>query len=96
MPEERVKSLPCLKCGKELYEVFPLDLHNGFIQPNHGLHFSTPGHYGSRVYDPMVSGEEMVICICDECIVANKNKIKIQETRYIPPDIKYREWEYES
>lgn len=44
------------------------------VHPMGGLHFQTYGHYGSRVFDPM-DGTALDIAICDECIIANVERL---------------------
>ena len=54
----------CIKCGAKMDNIAEL----GF-QPNGGTAFSTCGHYGSTVYDPM-DGSAIEIVVCDECLGA--------------------------
>jgi hypothetical protein len=44
------------------------------VHPMGGLHFQTYGHYGSRAFDPM-DGTALDIAICDECIIANVERL---------------------
>jgi hypothetical protein len=44
------------------------------VHPMGGLHFQTYGHYGSRAFDPM-DGTALDIAICDECIIANVERM---------------------
>ena len=57
------KALPCIVCGRELDNVFS-ESEN---QPNNGLAFSSHGHYGSTVFDPM-DGTYLEITVCDRCL----------------------------
>lgn len=56
-------ALPCINCGRALENL--LDQGN---QPKGGLAFSTAGHYGTKVFDPM-DGAMLEISICDQCLV---------------------------
>lgn len=58
-------ALPCIKCGRELRNVFPGHVEN---QPNDGVVFTTSGNYGSRVFDSL-NGSILEITICDPCLV---------------------------
>ena len=65
--------LPCIVCGKELEHVFKTKRHQSSPnQPSGGTTFSSHGHYGSTVWDPMsMDGlETLEINICDECLLA--------------------------
>lgn len=75
------ESIPCIVCGKSLVNVM-----NEENQPVDAVAFSSPGHYGSTVFDPM-DGTYLEINVCDECIVAkartghvlwNKRRIELQ------------------
>lgn len=59
---------PCIVCGKELATVNNTDDHIA-DQPSGGTNFSSSGHYGSGVFDPM-SRETLSINICDECLTS--------------------------
>jgi hypothetical protein len=56
-------SIPCIKC----YRLLENTTEEGSNQPMRGLEFTTPGHYGSEVFDPG-DGGHLIINICDECI----------------------------
>lgn len=62
MPE---LALPCIACGTALRNVDPHEIEN---QPEEGVAFSSPGHYGSTVFDPM-DGTFLEINVCDPCLV---------------------------
>lgn len=53
----------CIKCGVAL-ESATVD---SVVQPLNGLAFTSYGHFGSTVFDPM-DGTTLEICICDECL----------------------------
>jgi hypothetical protein len=47
------------------------------VHPMGGLHFSTRGHYGSRVFDPMDGKDtKLDIAICDECVINNVKRVR--------------------
>jgi hypothetical protein len=56
--------LPCIRCG-----VLPesVDPGRGDNQPYAATAFSTGGHYGSTVFDPM-NHERLEINVCDPCL----------------------------
>jgi hypothetical protein len=56
--------IPCAICNDDLAN--PFDTAN---QPSGGVEFTTPGHYGSAVFDPM-DGTYLAINICDRCLGA--------------------------
>lgn len=57
-------ALPCIACGVFLRNVYD----NAANQPSGGTAFTTEGHYGSTVFDPM-NGEHIEINVCDDCLV---------------------------
>jgi hypothetical protein len=60
--------LPCIKCGTQFE-----DGHGGMspdnVMPSVGTQFSSHGHYGSTAWDPMSDPSELIINICDPCLV---------------------------
>lgn len=62
-------TLPCARCGRELESAVPeeVDQPHG-NQPHGGTAFSTHGHYGSTVFDPM-DGSSLELNICDKCLI---------------------------
>lgn len=61
-----IRTPPCIVCGQKLKDVFggsPVYAN----QPGEGLAFTTHGHYGSTVFDPM-DGSSLEINICDPCV----------------------------
>lgn len=58
-----VEALPCLSCGKRLFNVHD-DAEN---QPERGIACTSYGNYGSEVYDPM-NGEFLEFNLCDTCV----------------------------
>lgn len=55
----------CIVCKTELN-----NLDEDGVQPDDGVEFSSFGHYGSTVFDPM-DGTFLSICVCDDCIKNN-------------------------
>lgn len=73
-------AVPCLICGGELRNV----LDTGFNQPSGGLEFSTPGHYGTTVFDPM-DGTRLVVNVCDNCLVRSWKRVLHETPRGVRP-----------
>jgi len=48
--------------------------------------FTAHGNFGSRVFDPISSSPSLLILICDNCLLANKEQVMTarlkQETRH--------------
>lgn len=80
-------SLPCFKCGKELEDAMP-DVKN---QPYAGLSFTSPGHYGGTVFDPM-NHEFLELNICDDCLVVGKENVLLGYTK-VSRSVEYQEWD---
>lgn len=61
---------PCIVCGDTLdglgAHIFGSEPF--FNQPEGGTGFTTSGHHGSTVFDPM-NGNTLSISICDDCLV---------------------------
>lgn len=60
-----VPTLPCIACGAILRSAIEGIPSN---QPSGGLVFSTYGHYGSTVFDPMDDVRRLEINVCDACL----------------------------
>lgn len=71
MSDQRPNALPCIRCGKQLGQIWDQkesvseSLEN---QPYNGTAFCTNGHYGSTVFDSM-HGETIEINVCDTCLL---------------------------
>jgi hypothetical protein len=70
--------IACIVCSKELHNLncntrdgIPIEVH-----PMSGLHFSTSGHYGSGIFDPMGTRETLDVAICDKCVMENLDKVR--------------------
>ncbi|MBM3257458.1 MAG: hypothetical protein FJY98_04020 [Candidatus Liptonbacteria bacterium] len=58
-------TLPCIICHKKLEHAVP-EVGEG-NQPDCGVACTTPGHYGSRVFDPD-DGHFLEFNVCDDCL----------------------------
>jgi hypothetical protein len=68
----------CLMCDAELLNFNKDDNH-----PMGGVEFTTPGHYGSTIFDPC-DGTQLAINICDGCLqkaIDNKKVLKFKVKR---------------
>lgn len=72
----------CFCCDKQMNNwEYDTPLRDGSstyvrVHPMGGLHFTTYGHYGSRVFDPMDGkGTKLDIAICDECLIRGVQKV---------------------
>jgi hypothetical protein len=72
--------LPCLACGARLLNVDCTECDN---QPLDGVEFTSLGHYGSTVFDPM-DGSRLVINVCDACLKARHSRIGWQADAHAP------------
>ena len=71
-------TIPCIVCNESL-DNLEYELRDGTmceVHPMGGLHFSTRGHYGSTIFDPMGTGETLDIAICDTCVLNNIDKVR--------------------
>lgn len=73
-------ALPCLSCGAELRNV-EIGVDN---QPMDGIYATTPGNYGSRVWDS-INGEFLEFNICDDCLVLAGNRGRVWVARTQKP-----------
>lgn len=60
---------PCIVCGAALEDGGWQGSEPYFNQPSGGTGFTTHGHYGSTVFDPM-NGNTLSISVCDPCLVS--------------------------
>lgn len=83
----------CFKCEKSL-ELF--DESGGGDWIDEGMRFSSPGGYGSRVYD---GNHSVIINVCDDCFTDAASKQLIQTQRLVkraePAVIQYVVWNSE-
>lgn len=59
---------PCIVCGTALEPTGP-SLEGDINQPYAGTAFTTYGHYGSTVFDPMSDRYTLHINVCDPCLL---------------------------
>lgn len=78
---KKYQSLPCIVCGKQLVNV----LGEG-NQPEDGLACTTPGHYGSTVFDP-IDGNYLEFNVCDLCMVRAGDQGRVLTARQQRPVI---------
>jgi hypothetical protein len=64
------ESLPCIICERPLKSAMPGDYNH----PSDGCAFTSYGHYGSTVFDPM-DGTFLELNICDKCLTATARHI---------------------
>lgn len=61
-----------------------MGVHSENGEVSEGLIFRASGNYGSRVYDPTMSAPELIVWVCDDCVVEHKTKVKMRSyTRVI-------------
>ena len=70
--------IPCFKCGFVPEPVDPTHVE----QPYEATAFTSGGHYGSTVYDPMSDYRHLRIIICDKCLL--EHKAQVQEVFITP------------
>ena len=71
-------TIPCIVCKTPLQNL-EYESQNGSnveVHPMYGLHFTSYGHYGSTIFDPMGTGERLDVAICDKCIMANLDIVR--------------------
>lgn len=69
-------TLPCIVCGKALESALPsVGSRTEVNQPNDGTTFSSHGHYGSTVWDPMTGTDLLEINVCDPCLIERKDRV---------------------
>jgi hypothetical protein len=71
--DEMTLPLPCFACGKALEPVAP-DRQPPTMQAYDAVMFSTPGNYGSTVFDEM-DGTRLVLNICDQCLRDHPDRV---------------------
>lgn len=82
-------SMRCLICRRELQEVFKDPASVG--QPNDATAWTTTGHYGSTVYDPVSEHQYLEAYICDGCLRERADLVVTVRPKPIR-----REWEHRS
>ena len=77
-----VEALPCVRCDSPLENVFD-DAEN---QPHAGLAFTSAGHYGGTLFDPM-DGSYIEISLCDKCLAKMRDAGRVLYGRKSKPVI---------
>jgi hypothetical protein len=80
--------LPCIRCDKELEPAMqPLPDDKEINQPFAGTAFTSSGHYGSTVFDPVGNmmgrnGTFIELNVCDDCLtkLASQKKVVLVRT----------------
>jgi hypothetical protein len=83
----------CFKCLKELDHVFPVIPDEDGHEPDGGLIFSASGNYGSRVYDPTISAPQLVIWICDSCVIKHKELVAVRSYAFVQTQIQWADFD---
>lgn len=78
------RMIPCFKCG---YVPESVDRGHWPEQPYEATIFTSGGHYGSTVYDPMSQYRHLRIIICDKCLL--EHKAEVQEVFVTPRASQY-------
>jgi hypothetical protein len=65
--------LTCIVCLRNI-ESSIADDANSLHQPSVGTSFTTRGHYGSTVFDPMDGREVLDITVCDLCMLERSSR----------------------
>ncbi len=83
----------CFKCNRELEPAIKeLPDKQELNQPYAGTSFSSSGHYGSTVFDPMSNIHTLEINICDPCLLEFKDRVAFLRTIKRIPVFEYRNW----
>jgi hypothetical protein len=85
-----MQELPCIICGRELEPV--LGAEEVINQPYGGTIFTTRGHYGSTVFDPMMEDVFLEITICDQCLYDKRHRV-LQGRPPIQAQPVYKKWD---
>jgi hypothetical protein len=64
-----------------------------FHQPYAATSFSSGGHFGSTVWDPMSGHRELMINVCDECLVKHKDRVSMVVRTPRPSIFDYQPWD---
>jgi len=62
--------MDCIRCGCVLPPALPGD--HGNMTASGGVLFRGAGNYGSTVFDPIDGGGNLVIAVCDACLLARQ------------------------
>lgn len=74
----------CIRCNKTLVR------QNGFVYD--AVIFTSPGNYGSKVYDPMNDQEGLMIYLCDTCLL-DRQSVVLKQTETTSTTVTHAPWE---
>lgn len=78
--------IACLICGKVPEPAFKDTVEPLNALPWKATTFSTPGHYGSTVFDPLPHrGERLYVLVCDPCLIAASRAERVALLKPAPP-----------
>lgn len=84
--------LPCIVCGMQPESAFGAD--HPTHQPYKATMFDAgSGHYGSTVWDTMTDGRTLMVNVCDDCLVARKDRVALVLTVRQPSAVEFLPWE---
>ena len=86
-------ALPCIVCGKTLEAV----AEDNPKQPYGGVGFTSPGHYGSTVFDQegfFDTGAFLALNVCDSCLTTagERGHVLHGQRERIHPKTTYTNW----
>lgn len=84
--------LPCFKCGKQPESAVP-DSPFSYNQPHAATVFTSRGHFGSTVFDPISRERHIELTICDDCLIENKAQVLLVKSRYQAPERDVSPWD---
>lgn len=85
-----IKPLRCIACDFQPDPAFTD--REGTYQPSGATAFSSSGHYGSTVWDPMSGGVRLLINVCDTCLVERRDRTVVEYEIHRKSDVEYRTW----
>lgn len=83
----------CFKCLKDLPSALGDD--DDSKAPSRGLIFTASGNYGSRIYDPTMSAPQLVVWICDDCIVKHKELVEVRSYTFVQTQVVWKDFDPE-
>lgn len=79
----------CFGCGKGLEHIAHFPNH----QCQGATIFHANGNYGSTAWDPLLSGQALVINICDQCLNDRSHLVQLRTHVQRIPEYEYAPWE---
>lgn len=86
------RPLPCIVCG---FEPRPVFTDEPSMQPYAATQFSTGGHYGSTVFDPMSRYMQLCINVCDNCLRERKDCVRLVIETPRSSKFEWKDWDPE-